>query len=151
MTSISLRAAAPGDAKVVARLLGELGYPTAPGDVPARLEAVVSEGGAVLLASQGDDEPAGLLALARHKVIHAPGPVAYITGLVTAPEARGRGIGRAMVEAAADWARSENCVKLSVTSAEHRGDAHAFYPSCGMPHSGRRYSMTIEPPPRVRN
>ena len=144
---MNLRAATAGDAKVVARLLGELGYPTAPDDIPARLEAIVSEGGAVLLASDGDNEPVGLLCLARHKVIHAPGPVAYITGLVTTAEARGRGIGRAMVEAAADWARSQKCVKLSVTSAEHRGDAHAFYPSCGMPHSGHRFSMAIEPLP----
>jgi hypothetical protein len=32
---------------------------------------------------------------------------------------------------------------LSVTSAEHRADAHAFYPRCGLPYTGRRFAAPI--------
>jgi hypothetical protein len=32
---------------------------------------------------------------------------------------------------------------LLVTSAEHRAAAHAFYPACGMPYTGRRFATDI--------
>jgi hypothetical protein len=32
---------------------------------------------------------------------------------------------------------------LSVTSAEHRADAHQFYPRCGLPYSGRRFTKNL--------
>jgi len=46
---------------------------------------------------------------------------------------RRRGVGQLLVEAAKRWARDHGCVRLSVTSAERRADAHAFYPACGLP------------------
>lgn len=138
-----LRAAAPADASAIARLLAELGYPTAPSDVPQRLAAVHAEGGAVLLALDGDETPLGLISLTQYHVLHAPGPVAYITALVTTAGARGRGVGRALVQAAFEWAQARRCVRLSVTSAEHRADAHAFYPKCGLPFTGRRFSANV--------
>jgi GNAT superfamily N-acetyltransferase len=76
--------------------------------------------------------------------------VAYITALVTAAAARGRGVGRALVAEAVEWARREGCVRISVTSAEHRADAHAFYPACGLPYTGRRFGTTLEPVTRER-
>ncbi|MGK2962290.1 MAG: GNAT family N-acetyltransferase [Gemmatimonadaceae bacterium] len=140
---VQLRAATASDADVIARLFGELGYPVSSTDLPGRLATVIAEGGAVILASEGSGT-LGMMCLARHNVLHAPGPVAYITALVTIPEARRGGIGRALVEAAVEWARRQRCVRLSVTSAEHREDAHAFYPKCGLPFSGRRFSMNLD-------
>ncbi|HET7456736.1 MAG TPA: GNAT family N-acetyltransferase [Gemmatimonadaceae bacterium] len=141
-----LRPPRPDDAGGVARLLGELGYPVDPVDVPRRLGAVVDEGGAVVLAvDRATGEAVGMITTARHVVLHAPGPVAYITALVTAAAARGRGVGRALVAEAVEWARREGCVRISVTSAEHRADAHAFYPACGLPYTGRRFGTALEP------
>jgi GNAT superfamily N-acetyltransferase len=90
-----------------------------------------------------DDVAIGLACVTAHATIHAVAPVGYITALVTTSAARGTGVGRALVTAAETWAREQGCVRLSVTSAEHRADAHAFYPRCGMPYSGRRFSKTI--------
>lgn len=145
-TSFRLREATPADARTIARLLTELGHPTDAADVPARLAAVLGEGGAVLLAVDAGDAPLGLLCLASHAVLHAPGPVAYITALVTAAPARRRGVGRALVAAAGQWARRRGCVRLTVTSAEHRAAAHAFYPANGLPYTGRRFSAPVGPP-----
>jgi GNAT superfamily N-acetyltransferase len=142
-TGFRLREATPEDAETIARLLTELGHPTVPADVPGRLAAVLGEGGAVVLAVEASAEPLGLLCLARHAVLHAPGPVAYITALVTTAAARRRGVGRALVTAATRWARQRGCVRLTVTSAEHRADAHAFYPACGLPYTGRRFSAPV--------
>jgi GNAT superfamily N-acetyltransferase len=143
--TIHLRPATTSDSETVAALLTELGHPTSGADVPARLAAVLSEGGAVLLAVDAAERPLGLMCLARHSVLHAPGPVAYIMALVTTRSARRRGVGQMLVAAAKAWARETGCVRLSVTSAEHRADAHAFYPACGLPYTGRRFATSVAP------
>lgn len=138
-----LRDATAGDAAVVAALLTELGHPTEMADVPSRLSAVTSEGGAVILAVDAHDHALGLMCLARHAVLHSPGPIAYITALVAASAARRRGVGQLLVAAAKEWALQRGCVRLSVTSAERRSDAHAFYPACGLPYTGRRFACAL--------
>lgn len=142
-----LREAGPADAEAIARLLGELGHPTPAADVPRRLAAMRAEGGQALLADDRALGPVGLMTLSSHAALHAAGPVAYITALVTTEAVRGRGVGRALVAAAFDWARRRGCVRLSVTSAERRAGAHAFYPRCGLPYTGRRFSAAIEAEP----
>jgi GNAT superfamily N-acetyltransferase len=141
---IGIRAATADDAEGIARLLEEFGHPVGPADVPVRLVAVNAEGGAVLLAMGESAGAVGLVSVACHRTVHAAGPVAYITALVVAVSARRDGVGRSLVSAAERWARSRGCVRLSVTSAEHRADAHAFYPRCGLPYTGRRYSKSLD-------
>ena len=145
-TRLALRDATPADAVAIATLLNELGYPTSAADVPARLAAVLDEGGAVLLTVDGSDTPLGMISLARLTTLHATGPVAYITALVIGAAARRRGVGRALVVAAKQWAKRHNCARIAVTSAEHRADAHEFYPACGLPYTGRRFSAAIFSP-----
>lgn len=144
--TVALRDATAADAAQVAALLTELGHPAAARDIPARLKAVRGEGGAVLLAvDSSTSTPLALMALSRQSAIHAPGAIAYITALVTTSAARHRGVGVLLVTAAKEWASRNGCVRLSVTSAEHRADAHAFYPACGLPYTGRRFSTPIDP------
>jgi GNAT superfamily N-acetyltransferase len=138
-----IRSATSKDAEVMAGLLAELGYPTSASALPERLRAIAAEGGTVFLAVDSDEAAVGLASVARLSTLHADASVVYITALVTSAVARGGGVGRALVAAAEQWARERGCVKLSVTSAEHRADAHAFYPRCGMPYSGRRFSKTL--------
>jgi GNAT superfamily N-acetyltransferase len=140
---IRLRDATTSDAEAIATLLAELGHPTSSTDVPSRLAAVLSDHGMVLLAVDEADQPLGLISLSRHVTIHAPAPIAYITALVTASVARRRGVGQLLVAAAKEWAAEQGCVRLSVTSAERRADAHAFYPACGLPYTGRRFAIDI--------
>ena len=143
MSHIHLRPATAADAPQIARLLAELEHPADQAAIPMRLAAVISEGGAVLLAVDAADTPLGLISLARQAVVHEPGPVGYITALVISSTDRRRGVGQRLVEAAKDWARAEGCVRLTVTSAERRADAHAFYPACGLPYTGRRFAVTF--------
>jgi GNAT superfamily N-acetyltransferase len=141
--NIRLRNAEADDAADIAALLAQLGYPADARDIPSRLSALVDEGGAVILAVDSGGRTLGMMALARHSTLHSHAPVAYIMALVTALSARRRGVGRTLVEAAKSWARTNKCNRLTVTSAEHRSDAHAFYPSCGMPYTGRRFAAPI--------
>lgn len=130
-------------------LLGELGHPAGASQIPARLSAVLLERGAVLVAVDERDSPLGLMTLARHASLHAAGPIAQITALVTSSSARRRGIGKLLVARAKEWARENGCVRLSVTSAERRSDAHEFYPASGLPHTGRRFATPIEADPTI--
>jgi GNAT superfamily N-acetyltransferase len=140
---IILRPATASDAAAVADLLTELGHETTGDEVVERLPAVTAEGGAVMLACVNGGPPVAVMCLARITVLHAGGAVAYITALVTTKQWQGRGIGRELVSAAFRWAEEHRCVRLSVTSAEHRADAHAFYPRCGLPYTGRRFAAPI--------
>jgi GNAT superfamily N-acetyltransferase len=143
MTTLEIRPATASDADAVAELLGELGYPVAPKDIPARLAALEGTSSAVLLAIDANRRPVGLIGLHAYPVVHASGPVGYITALVARSDARGQGVGRALVREAERWARDRGCVRLTVTSAERRADAHAFYPACGMPYTGRRFGRSL--------
>ena len=142
-STIRVRDAAASDADAIAALLVELGHVVPRTDIPVRISAVVNDHGAVLVAVDDSDRPLGVISLSRHVALHAPGPIAYITALVTASTARRRGVGQLLVEAAKTWAREQGCVRLSVTSAERRADAHAFYPACGVPYTGRRFSVEM--------
>jgi GNAT superfamily N-acetyltransferase len=128
----------------MADLLSQLGYSTSPELIPARLEAIEREGGAVFVACRTDESIVGLASAARHATLHAGASVAYITALVTSDQARGQGVGRSLVVTVERWAREHGCTRLSVTSAEHRADAHVFYPRCGMPYNGRRFSRQLD-------
>jgi GNAT superfamily N-acetyltransferase len=140
---VRVRDAAARDADAISALLADLGHAVPSADVPSRLSAVRQDHGAALVAVDDADRPLGVISLSRHVALHAPGPIAYITALVTSSAARRRGVGQLLVEAAKAWALEHGCVRLSVTSAERRADAHAFYPACGIPYTGRRFSMDI--------
>lgn len=140
-----LRPASPGDAAGVATLLGALGYPTPEHEVPARLDAVRAEGGDAVIAVDPAGAALGLVAVTLHASLTASRPVGYVTALVVAPAARGRGVGRMLLAGAERWARERGCGQLSLTSAERRSDAHLFYPRCGLPYTGRRFSKPLGP------
>ena len=144
--TFTVRNAQPNELRVIATLLSELQHPVDAASIHSRLAAVLADHGAVLLAVDEHDHPLGLMSLSRHVAIHAPGPIAYITALVTSSTARRRGVGQLLVAAAKRWAAEQGCIRLSVTSAERRSNAHAFYPACGLPYTGRRFSTPIPPP-----
>lgn len=70
---------------------------------------------AVLLAEAAQRHIVGLVELSIRS--YAEGcdtqRVAYLEGWYVVPEYRGRGIGRALVEAAADWGRSQGCTEFA--------------------------------------
>jgi GNAT superfamily N-acetyltransferase len=127
----------------LARLLVQLGYETAPASIPARLHALEAEGSVAFVAVADDDRIVGAASGAMFATLHADRPTAYITALVADQATRRAGVGRQLIAALEDWARDGGCHRLSVTSAEHRADAHVFYPSCGFPYTGRRFSKPL--------
>ena len=55
----------------------------------------------------------------------------YVLGLAVAPDCRGKGIGRLLMDAAKDTARSWHAQALWLDAYEHRAGAGPFYLKCG--------------------
>ena len=52
---------------------------------------------------------------------------AWVEDLAVDPEQRSQGVGKALLDAAKDWARERGATHLELDSAEARADAHRFY------------------------
>jgi GNAT superfamily N-acetyltransferase len=51
----------------------------------------------------------------------------WVEDLAVSPEHRSQGIGKALLDAAKDWARERGATHLELDSGEARKDAHRFY------------------------
>jgi GNAT superfamily N-acetyltransferase len=129
-----VRRARPDDAAVVARLLDELGYPSAREEVRRRLESPGPDD-LVLLA---DD--LGLAALHRIPLLAEGQPLLRITAFVVRQEARGRGVGQTLMNAVEDTARRWGCRLIEVSSGRRaeREPAHRFYRAAGFSDTSSR-------------
>jgi GNAT superfamily N-acetyltransferase len=143
MSAPSIRAAVSADADAIARLLDQLGYPALAADIPARLAQIAEHGRAAVFVAEQDGRPVGLATSHIITPINHPHDVAWLTSLVIDESVRGTGVGRALVSAVEEFARSMGCERLSVTTAEHRAGAQAFYPRLGFEYTGRRYGKRL--------
>jgi len=129
-----VRRATPVDAADAARLLHdfntEFGEPT-PGMaiLAERAERMLAAGElTVLLAGEGPD---GIAQLRLAPSIWSDAPGAYLEELYVAPPKRGRGIGRALLNAAMDAAREAGADHIDLNTAETDTAARALYESAG--------------------
>lgn len=142
MPSFSIRFARVSDVPELVRLFSELGYEIAPDVLAARWAAFEASGEQAIVAA--DDAPDGCLlgvaTLHATPVLHRAGPVGRVTALVVDARLRGRGIGRALMQAAERWASDRGCVLLEVTSNQRRVDAHSFYEGLGYERTSFRFA-----------
>ena len=64
-------------------------------------------------------------------------PVAFIEGLYVVPEARCRGVARALVDAVAKWASDEGCTELASDALLDNRAAHAVHLALGFEETER--------------
>lgn len=65
-------------------------------------------------------------------------PYAVIENVITHPDARRKGFGRAAMMKALEFAREMGCYKVMLLSGSHRLDAHRFYESLGFSGSKKK-------------
>ena len=139
---LTIRDARVADADEIARLLDQLGYPSAVGAVAARLERLAIVGDRVVVAEL-EGHVVGLAHLHVTPALERDRPAAKIGALVVDETHRGRGVGRALVEAVEQEARTRGCELLFLTTAASRDEAHVFYERLGFEQTGRRYGRTL--------
>ena len=120
---MNIREATASDAAVLAALSTQLGYPAQPEEAAERLSAL---GAGALLVAEEDGSVLGWIHVCGIRFFQSP-PFAEIGGLVVDEAARGRGVGRLLLEAAVRWAAEQGYGKLRVRSNVVREDAHRFY------------------------
>lgn len=142
--SLVIRDARPEDAPALSGLLEELEFPAPTSVIAERLRAMTRAGEVVLVAVEGE-RLIGLLTIHVMPVLHRPTPVGRLSALVVTAEARGRGVGHALVAAAEQTLAARGCGLVEVTSNLKRTDAHVFYERLGYEVTSFRFKKTLTP------
>jgi GNAT superfamily N-acetyltransferase len=129
--TITIRPLTLADAAAVAVLSEDLGYPADPGVMGARVAAVLSEPDHAVFGAEGEDGSLlGWVHVCFRLLLIDP-PSAFVEGLVVAAGARRRGVGKALMAAAENWARRGGAEAVRLRSGAPRAAAHAFYRALG--------------------
>ena len=120
----------PKDADAVARLCGELGYPTTVAELEPRLARLLARDDVCLLVAESGGAVAGWIQVEQGLVLESE-PWAEVGGLVVTEAMRGRGIGSALLSAGERWARERQMAVVRLRSNVVRSAAHDFYRKCG--------------------
>jgi ribosomal protein S18 acetylase RimI-like enzyme len=86
---------------------------------------------AIFVAEDDREDVVGLLTISQRWTLWHAGPCALIEELVVGEGARGQGVGRALIEAALDWAKGQGCSEVEVSTDQDNTDAQAFYRRLG--------------------
>jgi GNAT superfamily N-acetyltransferase len=138
---LEIRAATPIDAPGLVELLTAAGHHLEARDVAERLVAM-RQAGAVLIAAQWGP-PRGLVAFHWYPTFDDARLTAQITTLLVSPEERRRGIGRLLLKAAAQAARSAGCGKLELRATQDEGSLHAFCRATGFAEAGALFVRSL--------
>ena len=144
MDSLRIRTATSEDAPTISRLLDQLGYPNNAAAIPERIDKLHARPGtAVLVAEDDRGELLGMVTVHLFQALHADEPAAWLTAVVVEESARGQGVGSALVRHAEDWAIKHGALRISLTSALRRKEAHEFYKARDYRHTGVRLTKVF--------
>lgn len=141
--AIDIRSAAISDSEAVAQLVSELGYPTSPQQMRARLETILSDAGYSTLVAVVDARIAGFIGSVVRPSYEADGLHGQIMALVVAASHRRQGVGRELLRCAEESLARRGAQVVVVTTGNHRAGAHAFYEKNGYSFTGRRYRKSL--------
>ena len=131
---LAVRRGEIADAEAIGRLLhdfnSEFDEPTpGPRKLAKRVRELVTEGQTTVLL--GGTGPDGLAVLRFRPSIWTEGLECYLAELYVVPDQRGRGLGRALMEAAIEVARSKGADYMDLGTGEDDVAARALYESLG--------------------
>lgn len=143
---LEIRAATAADAPGLAELLAACGLILDVRDLAERLAALRQAPGVVLLAWQWGP-PSGVVAAHWHPALEEARPVAQVTTLLVGPEDRRKGIGRLLLKAASQAARSAGCGRLEVVAPPEASPGapalHGFCRATGFAEAGTRFVRSL--------
>lgn len=87
--------------------------------------------------------PAGLVALHWYPTLGEPRPTAQVTTLLVEAEHRRRGLGRLLVKAAAQAARTAGCGQLEILASAQADGLQAFCQATGFAEAGARFLRSL--------
>ena len=131
---VRVRRARSADAKRVAELSGQLGYPATEMQMKGRLRKVTKDKeAACFVAESREDGLIGWIHVSTTPLLEVERR-AEVNGLVVDERARSEGAGALLLAAGEKWARGKRCRSMSVRSNVLRERAHGFYLRNGYEH-----------------
>ena len=131
---LTIRIASSADAEAVGRLLHdfntEFDEPTpGPERLAERILGMLADGDTTVLL--GGTGPEGVAVLRFRAAIWSDAPESYLAELYVVPGSRGRGLGRALMEAAIEAARARGSDHMDLGTSEDDVAARSLYESLG--------------------
>lgn len=126
------------DAKGLAILLGQLGYPVADWEAMNKIQLQKSPTYKLLVAKE-ENQVLGFIALHFYHAFHLPAPVGRITAFCVNERVRGSGIGSLLLTTAEDFFHQHHCYKIEVTSNLKRTSTHQYYLQRGFTETSRHF------------
>jgi GNAT superfamily N-acetyltransferase len=131
---LGIRKARLADARAIAELAGQLGYPSSGKEMAGRLSKLLRlRQNLVLIAERSSRDAIGWLHVSVVPLLEVP-LRAEVNGLIVDEKRRSAGAGRKLLKAAESWARMKGCKSMSVRSNVIRERAHEFYVRNGYEH-----------------
>jgi ribosomal protein S18 acetylase RimI-like enzyme len=118
------------DAPAVAGLATELGYPTDGEQARDRLERLLGRAEDAVLVAEENGVVVGWIHVREGHALESE-PVGEIAGLVVTAARRGRGLGKALVQAGLAWAAGRGLDTVRVRSNVVREETHRWYQAAG--------------------
>src|SRR5690242_781133 len=152
---ISIRAVSASDlakaGALLVRFFAEEGFITAPDKISANLRAMIDDAFCWAAMAWVGDEAIAIATISTNRGVEF-GLQGEIGDLYVVPAARGRGIARALVDAALAWCRERGCASVQVVITPEGQGAHdlmGFYARLGFAPTGRTLVLReFQPPPR---
>jgi len=143
-SKVIIRRAQPTDLTIFTQLCAQLGYPTDEAVFSRRFDTIsVDDRQAVFAAEIGDGTVIGWLHVLTTMYLESE-PFAEIGGIVVDEQYRRYGAGRALMQAAEDWARGQGLRAVRLRSNVIREKAHIFYRSIGYQQVKAQYTFEKE-------
>jgi N-acetylglutamate synthase-like GNAT family acetyltransferase len=127
---VTIRQARAGDAKRIAELATQLGYPTTLERMQRRLSQVGRTGERAVYVAVRDGRVVGWIHVCMRPLVQVD-RAAEIEGLVVDEACRGQGIGRLLIRQVEQWVGEKGCDTIYVRSNIIRQRAHGFYQELG--------------------
>ncbi len=134
MPTVIVRRARSSDAKQIAKLSGELGYPSTPAKVVKRLRTLrPASQHAVFVAETKADGVVGWVHISISRLLESDAR-AEVNALVVTASQRSLGAGAQLLAATEAWSKKQRCRTVNVRSNVIRERAHQFYLRNGYEH-----------------
>lgn len=136
------REARMGDSAAIAGLISDLGYPTSPRQMQARLRSVLSDKSYATFVAVMGTRVVGFVGLHVGPLYESDSRYGQIMAIAVSRDHRRAGIGRRLMEMAEDTMHGIGARTFVLGSGNHRKEAHSFYEALGYEFTGRRYKKS---------
>lgn len=142
---ITIRNYESADINELAKLMGDLGYPTTPEEMERRMDLMKSNPYSNTFVAISDDKVVGMIGINCYLNYETDGLVTHILALVVSQDFQGRGIGQRLVGFIEEWAIANGSQTLYLTSGikEERKLAHELYKKMGFDVTGYRFVKKV--------